>query len=130
MPCLCGYCGGAVDSIIPVFTQLHRSGFNLEFETLYESVGQVVIDLWQRKAKTSCCFSNSTSFVLHLQQFKTTQVYRKGFHDSIVALKFLLNLSKGQQCCLFITKHFLPSKRCNEEFDTLAESFLWGLALF
>ena len=35
---LCGCCGGAVDLIILVFTQLHRSGFNLEFETLYESV--------------------------------------------------------------------------------------------
>ena len=36
---LCGYCGGAVDSIISLFTQLHRSGFNLfEFETLFESV--------------------------------------------------------------------------------------------
>ena len=28
---LCGYCGGAVDSIVSVFVQLHRSGFNLEF---------------------------------------------------------------------------------------------------
>ena len=35
---LCGYCGGAVDSIISVFTQLHRSGFNFEFETLNESI--------------------------------------------------------------------------------------------
>ena len=38
LPHLCGYCGGAVDSIISVFTQLHMSGFNLEFETMYESV--------------------------------------------------------------------------------------------
>ena len=30
-------CGGAVDSIISIFTQLHRSSLNLEFETLYES---------------------------------------------------------------------------------------------
>ena len=35
---LCGYCGGAVDLIIPVFTQLHRSGFNLELKTLFESI--------------------------------------------------------------------------------------------
>ena len=35
---LCGYCGAAIDSIISVFTQLHRSGFNLEFETLPESM--------------------------------------------------------------------------------------------
>ena len=38
VPRLCSYCGGAVDSIISVFTQLHRSGFNLEFETLFESI--------------------------------------------------------------------------------------------
>ena len=38
VPCLCGYRGGAVDSIISVFTQLHRSGFNLEFEISFESV--------------------------------------------------------------------------------------------
>ena len=31
VPHLCGYCGEAVDSIILIFTQLHRSGFNLEF---------------------------------------------------------------------------------------------------
>ena len=31
-------CGGAVDSIISVYTQLHRSGFNYEFETFFESI--------------------------------------------------------------------------------------------
>ena len=36
MPRLCGYCGAALDSIISVFAQLHRSGFNLEFETLFD----------------------------------------------------------------------------------------------
>ena len=56
VPCLCGYCGGAVDSIISVFTQLHRSGFNLEFQTLFESIGQVVADIWQRKGKISGYF--------------------------------------------------------------------------
>ena len=35
---LCGYCGGAANSIISVFTQLHWSGFNLEFENLFESI--------------------------------------------------------------------------------------------
>ena len=38
VPHLCGCCGGAVYSIISVFTQLHRLGFNLDFETLYESI--------------------------------------------------------------------------------------------
>ena len=33
-----GYCGGALDSIISVFTLLDRLGFNLEFETLYDSI--------------------------------------------------------------------------------------------
>ena len=38
MPHLCSYCGGAVHSIISFFTQLYRSGFNLDFETVYESI--------------------------------------------------------------------------------------------
>ena len=38
VPRLCGYCGSTVDSIISIFTLLHRSGFNLEFETLFESI--------------------------------------------------------------------------------------------
>ena len=37
-PRLCGYCGGAVDTMISRFTFLHRSGFKLEFETSYESI--------------------------------------------------------------------------------------------
>ena len=40
-PRLCGYCGGAVGSIISNFTQLHRSSFNVEFDTLYESSRRV-----------------------------------------------------------------------------------------
>ena len=31
MPCLCGCCGGAVDSVILGFRQLYRSGFNKVF---------------------------------------------------------------------------------------------------
>ena len=38
VPRLRGCYGGAIDSIISVFIQLHRSGFNLEFETLFESI--------------------------------------------------------------------------------------------
>ena len=38
VPHLCGYCGRAVDSIISVSPHLNRSGFNLEFETLLESM--------------------------------------------------------------------------------------------
>ena len=38
VPRLCSCCGGAIDSIILVFTQLHRSGLNVEFETLYDSI--------------------------------------------------------------------------------------------
>ena len=38
VPCLCGCCGGAVNATISAFSQLHRSGFNLEFETLFESI--------------------------------------------------------------------------------------------
>ena len=68
VPRFCGYCGGAVHSITPIFTQLHRSGFNLKFETLFESIWQVVADLWQRKGKISSSFKNSTSVVLHQYQ--------------------------------------------------------------
>ena len=32
------YCGGAVDSSISVFTQLHRPGLNSEFEILFELI--------------------------------------------------------------------------------------------
>ena len=59
VPCLCGCCGGAADSIISVFTQLHRSRFNLEFEILFESILHVVVDLWQRKGKISGCFKTA-----------------------------------------------------------------------
>ena len=38
VPHLCGHCGGAVSFIKSIFTQLHRSGFNLEFETLFGSI--------------------------------------------------------------------------------------------
>ena len=38
VPRLCGYCRGAVDSTISVFTRMHRSSFNLEFETSFESI--------------------------------------------------------------------------------------------
>ena len=62
MPCLCGCCGGAVDLIIPVFT-LHRSDFSLGFETLYDIIGRMVADLWQRKGKISGCFKSSTPIV-------------------------------------------------------------------
>ena len=35
---VCGACGGAVDSVVSVFTQLHISSCNLEFETLFELI--------------------------------------------------------------------------------------------
>ena len=64
VPCLCGYCGGAVDSIISVLIQLHRSSFNLEFEIFFESIWHLVADLWPRKDKISGYFKNGTSIVL------------------------------------------------------------------
>ena len=38
VPRLCCFCGGVVDSIISGFVQLHRLGFNVKFETLYELI--------------------------------------------------------------------------------------------
>ena len=54
VPRLCGCCGGAVDSFISHFTQLHSSGFNLAFETLYETIWQVVADLPRINFFTPC----------------------------------------------------------------------------
>ena len=42
---------------------------------------------------------------------------------SRVVSKFLLNLSKGYQCCLFIRKHFLPIEKCSGNFDAMLEPF-------
>ena len=58
VPRLCGCCRGAVDPIMSSFTQLHRPTFILESEL--ESIGQVVVDLSQRKGKINGCFKNST----------------------------------------------------------------------
>ena len=38
VPRLCCCYGGAVDSVVSIFTQLHRSGFKFVFEALYESI--------------------------------------------------------------------------------------------
>ena len=74
--------------IISIVTQWHRSVFNLDFETLFESILGVVADLWQRKGKISGCFQNSTSAVLQHCQNK---VSFQGKYSGIV-LKFSLHL--------------------------------------
>ena len=53
-----------MDSIISIFAQLGRSGVNLEFETLYEYICQVVVDSWQRKGKINGSFENTTVLLL------------------------------------------------------------------
>ena len=50
--------------MVSIFKQLHRMGFNLECETLFESIRQVVADSWSRKGKISGCLKNSTSVAL------------------------------------------------------------------
>ena len=57
-------CGGAVDSIISILKQLHRSGLNLGFETLYDSIWHMVADLLQSKGKISGYFINSCPIAL------------------------------------------------------------------
>ena len=37
VPHLCGCCGGIVASIVLIFTLLHRSGSNIEFEVSFEA---------------------------------------------------------------------------------------------
>ena len=63
VPFLCDNYGGTVDSIISTSTLLHKSVFNLEFETLFVSSWHMVADLWERKGKISGCFKNSTSLL-------------------------------------------------------------------
>ena len=90
MPCLCGYCGGVVDSVISVFTQLRRSGFNLEFQTLFESILRMVAKLWERKFKISGCFKNSTSVVL--PQYENKYFSKKGLWHGIKILPTFLKM--------------------------------------
>ena len=90
LPRLCGCCGGAVDSIIMAFAQLHRLGFSLEFEALYEPIQQVAANLWQRIGKISGRFKNSTFIVVQQCQNKVS-FQRKG---TIIVSKFSLHLLK------------------------------------
>ena len=101
------------------FTQLHRSGFSLEFENLFDSIWPVVADLWQIKGKTGGCFKNSTFVVLQKCQNKVS-FERNG---SGIVLKSLVLILKGWQCFPFITEHFLFFKvvlksliRCQSPF--------------
>ena len=76
VPHLCGYCGGAVDLFILISTQLHRSGFDIEFETLFESIWHMVADLRQRKGRISGSIKNGTSVVCQQCQNKV-KIQRK-----------------------------------------------------
>ena len=51
VPCSCNCCGGDVDRIISVFTKLHQSGFNLEYETYFESVDKWLLIYGREDAK-------------------------------------------------------------------------------
>ena len=101
VPRFFGYCGGAVDTIISVFNKLHRSSFNLEFETSFESIRHVVADLWQRKGKTSGCLKNSTPVVLQQCQNKV-DIQSKG---SGIVLKCSLHFLRGRKCSLMNRQH-------------------------
>lgn len=68
MPRVSGSCGGAVTLIVQFFTQLHGIGLNLEFETVFELICQVLADLWHTKVKKNDCFKNKISFVLKQRQ--------------------------------------------------------------
>ena len=77
--CALFVCGGAVNSIMLVLTQLqYGSSFNLQLETLFESILRVISNLWQRKGKISGYFKKTTSIVLQFQR-----------NDSNVISKFL-----------------------------------------
>ena len=72
MPRLCGYCGGAIDSIISLFTQLHRSGLNLEFENFFSQFDTWLLIYGREKAKYVVASKNElllfSSYALYRQQ--------------------------------------------------------------
>ena len=55
MPNVCGCSGGAIRSIVLFLTKLHKKRLNLESETLFLPVGQMLADLWHKKDKMSAC---------------------------------------------------------------------------
>ena len=92
LPRLYGCCEGAVNSIISDFIQLHRSGFNVEFETLYDSNQQMVADLWLRKDKIVVA-SNTALLGIVLQQGQNNLSFQG--KSSTVVLKLSLNLLRS-----------------------------------
>ena len=105
MPRLCGYCGGAVDSIISVFTQLHRSSSNLQFETCLSQSGTSLLIYYREKAKQ--------------ESFQ-----RK---DTEIVLRFAPHFLKGGKCSLMNRQHCQPFKEFNKNSNTALESFLWTI---
>ena len=99
MPRLCGHCGEAVTLIISIFTYKHRSGFNLEFETLFESIWQVVADLWQRKGKV---VASKTALLLFYSNVKKVSFQRK---SPSTLSKFSLYFSTSEKCSLMNRQH-------------------------
>ena len=63
VPHLCCYCGGAVGSIVSVFTQFYRSGFNFEFATLFSKSDKWLL-IYVRENAKEWLLKNSTFIVL------------------------------------------------------------------
>ena len=118
VPRLCGYCEGAVDSIISVFTQLYSPGFHLEFETLCESIWHVVADLWQGKGKISGC--SKTNVLLFSSDVKVS--FQRKY--SGIALEFSRQFLKDRKCSLMNRKHCQHFKIIIKNFNTTPRSFL------
>ena len=100
------YYGGAVDSMISIFKQLQRPGVDLEFATLFESIWNVVADLWHRKSKMSCRFITSASIVLQQCQNKGNFQWK----DSGIVSKFPPHLLKDRECSLINRQNCQPLK--------------------
>ena len=64
VPHLCGYFGGAVGSIISGFTELYKSGFSFEFETLLSQSYKWLLIYSREKAKEVGAKKYSASIVL------------------------------------------------------------------
>ena len=78
--------------------------FKVCFQNYFELIHAISLSLGSMK---SVCFYPGHA-VLFSSNVKIKYVFKK--KGSSVVLKFLLNLSKSQQCCPFIRDHFLPFK--------------------
>ena len=85
-----------MDSIISVSTQLHRSGFNLEFETSSSQSDTRLLIYGREKAKL--VVASKTAPLLSSSNVKLKLSFQR--KRSSIVLKFPVNFLKGNKCFL------------------------------